>query len=336
MQPPLADFLKVPKLTSALVERLDLAGEARFDLTLRAVDEPSAKELLGLVQQGLLLGRQAVLAQLVHGRPAEDDPVQQASMIYAVRLVNHLFDLVHPVQAGRDVTVSLRFESSVAVVGILMGLLLPAVQKAREAARRVQSTNNMKQIGLAMLSYETANQHFPARAIFDKQGKPLLSWRVAILPYLEQEALFKQFHLDEPWDSPHNKPLSATVVPVYSNPELPPSNKTNYLVPVGQGLAFEGTHGRKIAEITDGLSQTILLVEANADKAVEWAKPDDWEVDLNRPLDGVGRFNPGGILTVFCDGSVQRLPSDIKPDVMTALLTIAGGEAIDRNQIGAR
>ena len=79
--------------------------------------------------------------------------------------------------------------------------------------------NNEKQIALAMHNYHAANDHLPPAAIKDKAGKPLLSWRVAILPYLEQAALYNKFHLDEPWDSPHNKALIASMPAVYACPE---------------------------------------------------------------------------------------------------------------------
>jgi len=329
LPPPLADFLKAPKLTSAAFFRLDLAHEAQINLTLRALDEPSAAELLKLVQQGLAMGRQVALGQMMAAQRGGNDAVQQAGLKYTTRIVNRMFDLVQPVQAGRDVKVSLHFDSNVAVVGVLIGLLLPAVQSAREAARRMQSANNLKQIGLAMFTHETVFGQFPPRAIFDKDGKPLLSWRVKILPYLDEQALFDEFHLDEAWDSPHNKPLLAKMPPVYRNPNRPVDTKTNYLLPVGTGAVFEGKTGRKIAEITDGTSNTILLVEANEDQAVEWTKPDDLEVNLEKPLAGLGQLRPNGFYAVFCDGSVHMLRNDVSPAVLKALFTIAGGEPID-------
>ena len=106
---------------------------------------------------------------------------------------------------------------SLVFVPVMLALLLPAVQAAREAARRAQCTNNLKQIGLAMHNYASANGAFPPAAIYDANGKPLLSWRVLILPYLEQDSLYKQFHLAEPWDSPHNKrTLLAQVPPLFT------------------------------------------------------------------------------------------------------------------------
>ena len=116
---------------------------------------------------------------------------------------------------------------STAPVGV--ALLLPAVRSARGAARRAASTNNLKQIALAMHNHHDASKEFPAAYSTDKQGKPLLSWRVKILPLIGQDALYRQFHLDEPWDSEHNKKLIPLMPPVYMAPgSTAGPGKTNY------------------------------------------------------------------------------------------------------------
>ncbi len=124
--------------------------------------------------------------------------------------------------------------------GILVALLLPAVQAAREAARRAQCTNNMKQIMLAMHNYHSANNSLP-RDITDKNGKPLLSWRVAILPYIEQNELYQKFKQDEPWDSPHNKELLKEMPIPFKCPSLGKTVPftTTYCGFMGPGAIFE-------------------------------------------------------------------------------------------------
>src|ERR1700676_3675353 len=109
----------------------------------------------------------------------------------------------------------------IAIIAVLIALLLPAVQAAREAARRAQCVNNLKQIGLAMHNYHSTYDCFPPAVTADDQGRPLLSWRVLILPYLEEAPLYAQFHLDEPWDSPHNLPLASKMPRVYTCPSDP-------------------------------------------------------------------------------------------------------------------
>jgi prepilin-type processing-associated H-X9-DG protein len=219
--------------------------------------------------------------------------------------------------------------ASVAVIGILIGLLLPAVQAAREAARRVQSMTNLKQIGLSIKNDESVHGTYPARANFDKQGKPLLSWRVHMLPYLEENALYKQFHLDEPWDSEHNKTLIPLMPKLYANPSgMVRPGMANYLAVCGKGLMFDGEKGRKPVDIRNGTSNTIMVVEADDDRAVIWTKPEDWQFDPEHPMAGLGRAHPGGFNAVLADGSVRLIAKSIDPKAFQAMLTIAGGETV--------
>lgn len=219
---------------------------------------------------------------------------------------------------------------STATSGVAIALLLPAVQAAREAARRNQATNNLKQIGLAMHNFADVYKFFPSGAGCDKEGKPLLSWRVYILPYVEQEELYKSFHLDEPWDSEHNKALIARMPPVYRNPNLPETSdgKTNYLAVVGDKAAIRPKEGTGFADITDGTSNTILAVEASPDRSVIWTKPDDFSPDDKNPLDGLIGLRPNGFLALFADGSVRFIGATTEPGVLKALFTRNGGEVI--------
>ena len=94
-----------------------------------------------------------------------------------------------------------------------------------ENAARSQCINNLKQIGLAMHNYHAMHKTFPPAYTVDKAGKPLLSWRVLILPYLEQDALYKEFHLDEPWDSEHNRALIDRMPATYRCPDAARSRR---------------------------------------------------------------------------------------------------------------
>ena len=191
--------------------------------------------------------------------------------------------------------------------GIAAALLLPAVSKVREAAARTKSTNNMKQIAIGMLNHNDARNALPAAAICDKDGKPLLSWRVAILPYIEQQALYQQFKLDEPWDSPNNKPLLQLMPKTYQNPKSPSDSYTHYRVFHGKGTAFEGTKGLSLPrDFTDGVSNTLLVIEA--DEAVPWTKPEELEYSSERPLPPLGGIWSSKVcLVAMGDGSVKSI-----------------------------
>jgi prepilin-type processing-associated H-X9-DG protein len=217
-------------------------------------------------------------------------------------------------------------------IPVLIALLLPAVQSAREAARRAQCTNNLKQIALAMFNYESANGQFPPAAGYGADGKPLLSWRVLILPYLEEESLYRQFHLDEPWDSPNNKPLGDRMPNVFRCPsENIPDGLTTYLVVVDPRSIFTGNpQGVSVGRVTDGTANTLMVVEAA--NAVPWSKPEDLSLQSSAPALGMGSKHPGGFNASMADGSVRFIrsaPADpIRPEVLKALVTRDGGERV--------
>jgi prepilin-type processing-associated H-X9-DG protein len=219
--------------------------------------------------------------------------------------------------------------ASPGAMGVGVALLLPAVQAGREAARRAQCINHEKQMALAMHNYHSTNDTFPRPAITDKDGKPLLSWRVALLPYLEQQALYNKFKLDEPWDSPHNKPLLDEMPEVYSCPSAPADSPTGsrYRVFVGNGALFEDKQPTGIRHVTDGTSNTIMIVETR--DTVPWTKPDDLAYDPKKPAPfGAGSFHPGGYNATFADGSVRFLRTTINLETLKALITRSGGEVI--------
>jgi hypothetical protein len=177
----------------------------------------------------------------------------------------------------------------------------------REAAARSASQNNLKQIGLAMHNYasDNAGQRFPPAASRDKNGRLLLSWRVLLLPYLDQSELFKEFHLDEPWDSPHNLTLLPRMPKVYTTRaerRVPnPAGTTVYQVFVGPDTPFEIAMGPKLPTDFKGtISGTILVVEGG--EAVPWTKPQDIDYDPNKPLPKLGGVYTG-------PGRFRLLPS---------------------------
>jgi prepilin-type processing-associated H-X9-DG protein len=227
------------------------------------------------------------------------------------------------------------------ITPVLIGLLLPAVQSAREAARRSDCMNNLKQIGLGMHIFASAHQDsFPA-AIVDADGRPLLSWRVAILPSLGEPELYEAFHLDEPWDSPHNLALVERMPTVFACPSTDAeAGTTTYLAAAGPGMALdEPTRAGQFAVVPlseiaehDGASLTILVVEAGHEQAVPWTKPDDIAVDPARATQGLlgsATRHPGRLRGAsFADGSVRTIAGDIDPEIFTALLTRSGDERL--------
>ncbi len=329
--PQFAGAERLPELIDAAKVELTVVGKMRSALSLLAPSEQSAQELEALIGKFMQLGQQMILAQMAAEMGESEDPVEQASAAYAQRMTKQIFEMFKPTRTGSVLSLSQEgmVGNQTAVIGVLVALLLPAVQAAREAARRMQSSNNLKQIALAMHVYHDVHKTFPPRANVSSDGKPLLSWRVHILPFLEQEALYREFKLDEPWDSEHNRQLIERMPAVYRNPSARPSQThASYLVPSGKGSIFEGQDGTSIGSITDGTSNTVMVLEVNEDASVIWTRPDDFAFDAAKPLVGLGSAHPGGFLAALADGSVQFLSATINPDTFLRLLMMADGNPV--------
>ncbi len=216
----------------------------------------------------------------------------------------------------------------------LTQLLKPPVRQARQQAHRRSRMNQFKNIALAFHNYYDRHKTLPTNS-YNEEGKPLLSWRVHILPYLESgQAIYDQFHLDEPWDSEHNRPLIEKMPAIYADPDsamqaINRQGKTIFLVPVGEKLVFQGSTAATFREITDGTSNTIMLVEVAPERAVVWTQPEDWQVDLKDPWRGVRRKDRKWFTAAYCDGGARILDEKMPAKTLRSLLTPAGGEIID-------
>jgi len=219
--------------------------------------------------------------------------------------------------------------AAAAPVGV--ALLLPAVQGARNAARITHDMNSMKQIALACFNYESTYGHFPNN-IYDDQGNAMLSWRVRLLPYLEEQELYDQFHLDEPWDSEHNRRLAARMPVVFQSASgAPASSQTRFQSFHHETSVFPGQQEIRLAQITDGTSNTLLFVQTEPAAAVEWTKPADIDYDPDQPLAGL-QSPRGSFLTARCDGSVFRFELSAGVEAFKAMVTRNGGEPASYNR----
>jgi RNA polymerase sigma factor (sigma-70 family) len=205
------------------------------------------------------------------------------------------------------------------------------------ASRLIRSQNNLKAIGLALANYSEVHGHFPAPAIYGKDGTPLLSWRVALLPFVEQDNLYKQFKLDQPWDGPINKKLLEILPAVYVRPGGRVGNVglTYYQAFVGKGAGFE-SHKRLLfpADFTDGLANTIGVVEAAT--PVPWTKPEDLSYDADKPLPRLGGLFGGDFNALFFDGSVRLLSKNADPKALRAAITRNAGDVTDLDKLLAK
>jgi prepilin-type processing-associated H-X9-DG protein len=190
-----------------------------------------------------------------------------------------------------------------------------------------QQSNHLKQLALAMHNYHDVHKGFPPAAVFDKDGKPLLSWRVLLLPYLEEKKLFDEFHLYESWDSEHNKKLLERMPKVFdAETKAFKPGETVFEVFTGKGTVFEGKKGIRITDIMDGTSNTLMIVESA--RPVPWTKPEDLPYNADKPLPKLGLFEKD-FNAAFCDGSVRRIRTTVPEKTLRALITRNDGEVID-------
>jgi hypothetical protein len=285
----------------------DLSAAARARVVVQAKDADAAKELDRLAGRGIDLLKRVAAA----GRFPDFDALARVlrPKIEQDRLV---------------VTADLKK---------LEPALAPILAKVRAAASRQVTMNHLRQIGLAMHNYHDVTKAFPPQYTVDKKKRPLLSWRVHILPYIEQPELYREFKLDEPWDSPHNKKLIARMPEVYRSPlakkELGAEGKTTYVVPTGPELIFNGPRRMKLSKIVDGTTNTILAVDATDARAVYWTQPEDYKVDRKDPKKGlVHADGPGIILALFADGSVRVIADAVTDETMWLLFDPADGNPI--------
>lgn len=225
---------------------------------------------------------------------------------------------------------------------ILTVLSLPAVTAARLAARRTQSTNNLKQIMLALHNFHDTHRGFPAPYNTDDMGKPLLSWRVHILPFVEQGVLYEQFHFDEPWDSEHNKKLIEQMPQIYAVPgNDPKSGLTNYLGVAGANGMFAPTKrkeygkkfavGRAFAEVRDGTSNTAAIVEVNNENRVIWTRPGDFDAPAMQPIQRLLGLWKGGFHAGVSDGSVMFVPDTVEAEQLINFFNVDDGNPLQIN-----
>jgi prepilin-type processing-associated H-X9-DG protein len=221
--------------------------------------------------------------------------------------------------------------------GVCLTFFWQSVAAAREAARFAWCNNMFKQYGLAFHNYLDANGNYPPAYLLNDQGQPAHSWRVLVLPMLEQE-MHKHYHFDEPWNSPNNQTLAARIPDEYGSVlYLCPDdikagkNDTSIVMPIGPETISNGPNTRKLSDITDGTAHTIMLGEMSQ-SGIHWMESRDLKTDEmsfkinDRTRPCFRSMHPGHVNMLFCDGAVHCIKEDIDPKVLKTAITIAGDE----------
>jgi hypothetical protein len=323
----LAPFLVLLKAKTATFTA-DFDKTARGTLTLAFPDAATARRAAPVLEEGIKT-LSALLSEGPDGRPPFSDPARKLAVAWA----QTAFKQTKVTAEGANVVTraEVPYQDEFAK---LVALLPKSLAVARNDAR---AKNHLLQLGLGMHAMHDAYGRFPGDVGFDPKLPPW-SWRVQILPFIEQDNLFKQLDLTKPWDDPANlKVLEAAEMPkVFELPGRPAAKGHTYfrilsLPRDAKGFERpffkEGERGPRLAEVTDGLSNSFMIVEAA--EAVPWYKPDVLAYDPKKPVPALGDKQSDRLLVLMGDGSVQSLrPGKIDEKTLRALITINGGEVV--------
>jgi prepilin-type processing-associated H-X9-DG protein len=222
--------------------------------------------------------------------------------------------------------------------GVVVKVLFPAVRSIRQTDHQAQCLANLQQIAMAVYDYRQRYDTFPPPVITDEDGRAMHSWRVLILPFLDQQELYDRYDFGQSWDSPDNRELIEMIPKVYRCPADPSGrgSQTSYLMIVGPGTFPSVTGPTRLDEFPDGGNLTLMLVET-VNSGIDWTEPRDLNAEemsfeVNDPAGGaIGSRHPGGAHVALCDGTVRFLSDWTSPEQVQAMTTVDGGETIPAN-----
>lgn len=330
MPPPSADdpMFQFAKATSEIVNSLqsatleiDLKAPMADAVFVAADETQAAKAAMGFhAFFADMLGNAIEPAKAELEKKREElTPEQIAEVEAGMDAFELIYQGLIPKKEGLKLRCAL---NDVAHFSAAIALFLPGGAGAYFAGMRVEATGRLQKVAAALERYRAEHGRYPDD-IRDPSGKPLLSWRVALLPYLGYGKLYKQFHLNEAWGKSHNMTTAFQVPLVYQHPYSSPSNHANCLRPTGDGTEF-ATGGASQAQVARGLT----LIEARGFDAVIWTKPADLAIDVQQPMAGIQQAMPYGTLAIDGTGKVHLLtPSIPKADLLSLLAGTAAPEA---------
>ena len=311
---------------------MDLTDDLGFSVTARCGDAAAAQEMVKLLNASTEENK----AQ------AEAQAAQMPPMLAPLMTLNKTLTDSQKVEAVGDICkVSMsapgggkQLAMFIPMIPLVMGQAMgQAMEQEGFSVGGTQQQDSLRSISLALHNFHSLYNRFPKSTSRNESGDALLSWRVHLLPFLGHEDLYNQFVLEEPWDSPTNRPLADQMPDIFLTEELAlESGYTVYQVPVGPGAAFEDDTEIGLRDFIDGMSNTILVVEASPERAVIWTQPGDYAFDPDGTLDGLQGVEPEGFNAAFADGRVEvvlETADDLKA-LFTRNGTRNGGEQVNR------
>jgi len=340
MPPPVFRLLDVPNHVTLVALSLHVSGDEFLRIEMDTPGGTSTTEVKDRLTGALDFSKETVNALIDFQLANMPMPADQKAL--AKPFINETLGKLKVVAEGSRVVLSLPVSAE---LGKMMRDNSAKVVKQIEdgqkgavvAVDRNRDRNMMMQLGLSAHSHESSFRKLPDD-LRDPTGKAILSWRVAVLPYAEEQSLFQQIDKKQAWDSPQNLSLAGKIPAVYEirgAPPIGPVPRTNIMRFVGAGTLYDGKRQPKFSEVTDGASNTILYVMAGTSVAVPWSQPADLPFDLKNPIRALGNIPPQGFQAVMFDGSVKVIPATISPQALAALICPYDGIPITWSPSGA-
>ena len=319
---PLAGLSSV----TASTIKVNLDKDEIIQVQMEAADEAALTQVNQSLTGVLGLGKAIIGGQVAQ---MANNPNLPAEQVEGLKFAQQLLNTIGI--AKQEDSVSLTLTLSEDLRDQLIGMIKMGAGSAKQSAQGALTLNHMKQIALGLHIYNAEEGELPvgeSEKIKYADGKQLLSWRVHILPFIEEQELYAQFHLDEPWDSEHNITLLEQMPEVYSSPtlELKPGH-TAFVAPAADGAVLLGDAKISFGDIGDGSSLTAVFVEAGAEQAIPWTKPGGVEINPEDVAASLGI--DGDIAVALADGAVLRIPADFDNQSWLNLLNANDGNAVE-------
>ncbi|MEX0703302.1 MAG: DUF1559 domain-containing protein [Planctomycetales bacterium] len=331
----------------AVVLTVDLSGPTMLGLTLEGKDDQTAEQLFAMADNGRkgLVEGYPQLREMLSQPGTAPAGVSEADVKDALDMGGKFVAAISVAQDGPRVVLELKRPEG--LDEFVKAKSTAAILALRDRARQANHKSNIRQVAIAMHNYYEVYKWLPPQAPnHRKEAVRQTSYRVYLCQFLDEEALYREYRFEEPWESEHNKQFLARMPAVFADPAKPDATdgKTRIVVVTGPGTAFESYYregqdlarGTRFQDITDGLHNTIMAVVVPEEKAVPWTKPEDFVFDPKEPFKGLGGKMPAeGLLVVACDTRVHLLPPDTTPEMFSALCTRSGGELVTFGADGA-